>query len=504
MGASYSSEEDGGDDMAGGSNKRSVIEEQVESVTIKMREEGDGMERPPEAAVISDNNTEDCDNSDKKCDKNVMEAGGEQKLDSDKSNEEANKSVSSAASPTKFIEVPEAGLRLTKLPPIRDTVEMPARVSKEEAVRERTKVYPRGSYPPSHRRAKEAKFVPYEPYKGAVACMERKESKKRPDLRSHRQRSVESEVFEEEEKKDVTDWDNEARDKDDEPKSPDMSPELEANYRLMLDIKEKEITRMRDALENSEKQLKIQTKVNEEVKRLLVASVGEDIEARVEFLSQDKARLAADVLEYNNRIASDWERKEELGVESDVWRSKFLASTVIVDDLTRTKQTCVQRMEDLEHAARRLLIERTQLRQNLSSTQQLLDKLSLAFDPTGARGQPREGQDSLAASEQLVRSLEALSSRLLGGQARSGLAEPLPSLHGSQAASDSPAEADLKRLLARPLSLEAKIPDQASSRLAKDARPHLLKLGDMAASPQGVGQFTFIPSSPCNSSVQDV
>ena len=140
----------------------------------------------------------------------------------------------------------------------------------------------------------------------------------------------------------------------------------------------------------------------------------------MEFLSQDKARLAADVLEYNNRIASDWERKEELGVESDVWRSKFLASTVIVDDLTRTKQTCVQRMEDLEHTARRseseiskvgvfekllsrLLIERTQLRQNLSWTQQLLDKLSLAFDPTGARGQPRDGQDNLAASEQLVR-----------------------------------------------------------------------------------------------------
>ena len=65
------------------------------------------------------------------------------------------------------------------------------------------------------------------------------------------------------------------------------------------------------------------------------------------------------------------------------------------------------------------------------------------------------------------RTLEALSSRLLGGQARSGQPEPLPSLHGSQAASDSPAEADLKRLLARPLSLEAKIPDQASSRLAK-------------------------------------
>ena len=38
----------------------------------------------------------------------------------------------------------------------------------------------------------------------------------------------------------------------------------------MLDIKEKEIKRMQDMLENSKKQLKIQTKVNEEVKRLLV------------------------------------------------------------------------------------------------------------------------------------------------------------------------------------------------------------------------------------------
>ena len=38
--------------------------------------------------------------------------------------------------------------------------------------------------------------------------------------------------------------------------------------------------------------------VNSEVKKLLVASVGEDIEARVDFLTQDKARLAADVMQY--------------------------------------------------------------------------------------------------------------------------------------------------------------------------------------------------------------
>ena len=45
---------------------------------------------------------------------------------------------------------------------------------------------------------------------------------------------------------------------------------------------------LKEKLDQSDKQLKIQTKVNEEVKRLLVASVGEDIEARVDFLTQVK------------------------------------------------------------------------------------------------------------------------------------------------------------------------------------------------------------------------
>ena len=102
MGASYSSEEEGGDDVAGGVTKNIVSEEIEDNVIHKPREEGDGMERPPEAAVTSDNNPEDCDNTENKCDN---EAGGEQKQDSDKSNEEDNKIVTSVASPRKFIEV---------------------------------------------------------------------------------------------------------------------------------------------------------------------------------------------------------------------------------------------------------------------------------------------------------------------------------------------------------------------------------------------------------------
>jgi hypothetical protein len=46
---------------------------------------------------------------------------------------------------------------------------------------------------------------------------------------------------------------------------------------------------MKAELAEAKKQLNIQIQVNSEVKKLLVASVGEDIEAKVDFLTQDKA-----------------------------------------------------------------------------------------------------------------------------------------------------------------------------------------------------------------------
>ena len=61
-------------------------------------------------------------------------------------------------------------------------------------------------------------------------------------------------------------------------------------------------------------------------KSLLVASVGEDMEARVHFLTEDKAKLADDIRRYVERIAVDFEQKEKLDIEADIWRSKFLAS----------------------------------------------------------------------------------------------------------------------------------------------------------------------------------
>ena len=63
------------------------------------------------------------------------------------------------------------------------------------------------------------------------------------------------------------------------------------------------------------------------------------------------------------------------------------------------------------------MLERTQLRQNLSSAQHMLDKLSLAFDPTSNRGVSREQVDCLQSSDLLCRSVETLSTRMLGSMA---------------------------------------------------------------------------------------
>ena len=46
----------------------------------------------------------------------------------------------------------------------------------------------------------------------------------------------------------------------------------------------------------------------------------------------------------------------------------------------------MSRLGELEHAARRLLVERGQLRQNLAATQQLLSQLVTAYDPAGGGG----------------------------------------------------------------------------------------------------------------------
>ncbi|KAH6938910.1 hypothetical protein HPB50_014835 [Hyalomma asiaticum] len=90
---------------------------------------------------------------------------------------------------------------------------------------------------------------------------------------------------------------------------------------------EQRLHEMHQCNQDLQEQLRVQVEVNRELKKLLVASVGEDLEARVHFLSEDKAQLAADVRAYAQRLSQGREEIDRLAIHADVWRSKFLAAS---------------------------------------------------------------------------------------------------------------------------------------------------------------------------------
>jgi len=406
-------------------------------------------------------------------------------------------------------------LLLSKLPPILDKVELLPSIPTSPLVLEKPKLYPKGSYPAAAaagRKTREPKFVPYEPYKGAVSHITdqpRKVSRRSSEtkLNAASSSSTESETCVtnssttcEQDQSYDTSIDGTVNSAVPSPGSPadsEISSGLKDNFRAMLDIKEKELKQLRSALENSEKQLKIQSQVNSELKKLLVASVGEDIEARVDFLTQDKARLAADVLHYNNKISRDWEEKEALHVESDIWRSKFLASTVILEEVTREKSLSQSRCQQLEHVSRRILSERSEVKTSLRSMQQIVDKLNASFDPTWQRYVSTEPAHMLMQAAHLHKTCQALCDRLIGDKKMSFDDEP----SNNYCEGFTQPEIELNQLLSNPSSSASIIPEQASSCLTKGAKTLLRKLGDEAQSP---GKSAFNTCSHCNGSVHVV
>ena len=179
------------------------------------------------------------------------------------------------------------------------------------------------------------------------------------------------------------------------------------------DAKDDEIRELKSKVNDLERSLKIQLQINDEVKKLLVASVGEDIEARVDFLTQDKARLAADLRSYTNKISRDFEEKEKLSVESNLWKSKFLACSLIVDDLARWKANLLHSQGEYEHGVRILLHEHCVLWNSLMESYTTLAQIQKAFEPLNDDPKPAEAASFLGLANHTFRLAQKLRDRLL-------------------------------------------------------------------------------------------
>ena len=106
---------------------------------------------------------------------------------------------------------------------------------------------------------------------------------------------------------------------------------------------EKQIEDLRKERDYFQSQLKFQAQVNSELKNLLVAAVGEDLQTKVNVLTEDKLHLARKLLNSAENLSSHTEQIEFLAGQSEVWRSKFLASSLMVEELARWKTSLLQK-----------------------------------------------------------------------------------------------------------------------------------------------------------------
>ncbi|NXX89047.1 GO45 protein, partial [Centropus bengalensis] len=155
----------------------------------------------------------------------------------------------------------------------------------------------------------------------------------------------------------------------------------------------KEQIELKNALEklkNSEKrwlqdkeglsnQLRIQTEVNRELKKLLVASVGDDLQYHFERMAREKNQLILENEVLGRNISQLSEQLERMSIQCDVWRSKFLASRVMADELTNTRAILQRQTRDAQSAIQDLLNERDQFRQEMVDTQKLLEELMVSL-----------------------------------------------------------------------------------------------------------------------------
>ncbi|XP_055305203.1 golgin-45 [Sitodiplosis mosellana] len=197
---------------------------------------------------------------------------------------------------------------------------------------------------------KAPKFVPFEPYKAAVNPMV-------PDLQKRQRTS----------KKNNLDLNtlvsHVANIKTSELNSMNVennaAKEAAATQQKLY---EKQIAELKKERDSFGSELKFQVQVNSELKNLLVAAVGEDLQTRVNVLTEDKLQLARALLSSATEHSTHTEQIEYLANQSEVWRSKFLASSLMVEELARWKASLMQKNKLLLDSNKQMLETMSQLR----------------------------------------------------------------------------------------------------------------------------------------------
>ncbi|CAL1603700.1 unnamed protein product [Knipowitschia caucasica] len=182
-----------------------------------------------------------------------------------------------------------------------------------------------------------------------------------------------------------------------------------------------------DKLQNSERrllqdkeglcnQLRVQTEVNRELKKLLVASVGDDLQYQFERLSREKNQLILENEALGRCLSHTAEQLERMSIQCDVWRSKFLASRVMAEELTNARAALQRQTREAQGAIQDLLLEREEFSREMVQTHRSLEQLLVSLQWGREQtyypsAQPLSSGELASSNHKLA---DAINSHLLG------------------------------------------------------------------------------------------
>uniref|UniRef100_A0A3P9QEJ4 Basic leucine zipper nuclear factor 1 n=1 Tax=Poecilia reticulata TaxID=8081 RepID=A0A3P9QEJ4_POERE len=194
------------------------------------------------------------------------------------------------------------------------------------------------------------------------------------------------------------------------------SPLLVEDWRGQLEKLQNSERRLLQDKEGLSNQLRVQTEVNRELKKLLVASVGDDLEYQFERLAREKNQLILENEALGRSLSHTAEQLERMSIQCDVWRSKFLASRVMAEELTNARAALQRQIREAQGAIQDLLLEREEFSRDMvlshRSLEQLLVSLQWGRQQTYyPSAQPLSIGELAAANHKLA---DAINSHLLG------------------------------------------------------------------------------------------
>ncbi|MCJ8747825.1 hypothetical protein PDJAM_G00157860 [Pangasius djambal] len=205
---------------------------------------------------------------------------------------------------------------------------------------------------------------------------------------------------------------------EDRPPSPSSEPQDYKSVVEKLQNSERRLLQDKEGLSN---QLRVQTEVNRELKKLLVASVGDDLQYHFERLSREKNQLILENEVLGRNLAHTAEQLERMSIQCDVWRSKFLASRVMAEELTNARAALQRQTREAQTAIQDLLRERDEFSRDMMHTHRSLEQLLVllqwgrqqTYYPSA---QPLSTGELAAANHKLA---DAINSHLLGNIGKS-------------------------------------------------------------------------------------